>query len=276
MTTDSNLTPDTPESWSAASRGYAEEVAPVLMRPFMDEMVDRLGVTSSSRVLEVGAGSGALTETLAARVGSLLSTDFAPKMIEVSRERSRARGETNIEFEVMDGQALALADDGFDAAASSFAMMLFPDRVKGFAELRRVVRSGGKIVASGWAGPDRFEFFALMLGAMRRAFPDLERPEDPPVFRLADPAVFRADMEAGGLTDVSVEFVVREMEVADVEQLWRAFSVGAPPVQALVDKVGPAGAEKLRGALRDLVTEKYGDGPIRTTNTATVGVGVVP
>lgn len=53
--------PDTPESWGSASRGYAEKVAPFLMRTFADALVERLDVDSNTEALEVGAGSGALT-----------------------------------------------------------------------------------------------------------------------------------------------------------------------------------------------------------------------
>lgn len=83
-------TTDSPENWGAASRGYAEKVAPFLMQAFADTFVERLDVNSDAEVLEVAAGSGALTEALAQRAKSVLATDYAPKMIEVLQERLRA------------------------------------------------------------------------------------------------------------------------------------------------------------------------------------------
>lgn len=269
-------TPDTPENWDAASRGYAEKVAPVLMEAYADELVERLNVDADTEALEVGAGSGALTETLSRRVKSLLATDFSPKMVDLIRERMNAVGATNVTCEVMDGQALALEDASFDRAASSFAMMLFPDRVKGFSELRRVLRPGGRAVVSGWAGPDRFEVFGLFLEAMRAAFPDMPPPpQPPPVFNLADPAIFRTQMETGGFNDVEVEFVSRDLEVAAFDELWAMVTTGAPPVQVLLDRVGPAGRTRLQDTLRGMVEQRFGNGPIRLTNTATVGRGTV-
>jgi 16S rRNA A1518/A1519 N6-dimethyltransferase RsmA/KsgA/DIM1 with predicted DNA glycosylase/AP lyase activity len=47
------------------------------MQAFADTFVERLGADSDAEVLEVGAGSGALTEALARRVKSVLATDFA-------------------------------------------------------------------------------------------------------------------------------------------------------------------------------------------------------
>lgn len=270
-------TPHTPESWSAASAGYAEKVAPILMRPFVDEMIGRLDVASTHDVLEVAAGSGALTEALAPHVRSVLATDFAPKMIEVLERRMSSLGIVNVSYAVMDGQALDLEDDTFDRAASSFGIMLFPDRAKGFAELRRVTRSGGRVVVSGWAGPERFEAFALFLAAVQRAFPDMPPPPaPPPVFSLADPARFATELEEAGFREVEVDFVERDMEVDGVEESWQMFTVGAPPVQALLDRLGPGADIRLRDAHAAIVEDRYGSGPIRLTNTATVASAVVP
>lgn len=272
--TKTSMSPDTPENWGAAGRGYAEKVAPFLMRAFADEIVERLDVDENDSVLEVGAGSGALTEVLFPRVGSLLATDFAPRMIDILRERLEALGAANVRCEVMDGQALELEDSSFDAAASSFALMLFPDRQKGFAELRRVVRPDGRVVVSGWAGPDKFEAFGLFLTALNAAFPDMPPPPAPlPVFSLADPAVFKTEMEAAGFRDVEVDFVARDLEVAGFEQMWSMLTVGAPPVQALFDRVGPEGRDRLRDRLREIVAERFGAGPIKVTNVATIGAG---
>ena len=266
---------DTPENWGAASRGYAEHVAPVLMRAFIDPLVEQLRVDRNADVLEVGAGSGILTEALFPRVKSVMATDFAPKMIDVLRERLQAAGAANVQCKVMDGQALAFPDSSFDAAASSFELMFFPDRVKGFAELCRVVRPGGRVAVAGWAGPERFESFGLFLAALQAAFPDMPSPPSPPpVFSLSDPDVFKSEMEAAGFRDVKVEFVARELALPDFDGLWRMMTAGAPPVQALLDRVGTPGKERLRESLHALVEKRFPHGAIRLTNAATLGVGV--
>lgn len=264
----------TPESWSAASRGYAEEVAPRLMRPFVEAMVDRLDVDAESEVVEVAAGSGVLTEVLSSRVKSVTATDFSPGMIEVLRERMDRAGATNVRTSVMDGQALDFDDSTFDAAACSFALMLFADRACGFRELCRVVRPGGRAAVTGWAGPDRFEAFGIFLSAVRAAFPDMPRPTTPPpVLSLADPVRFRGEMEAAGFRDVEVEFVDRELAVDGFEHGWSLLTAGAPPVQVLFDRVGPEGRERVRDEYRRLVEDRFGQGSFALRNTATLGWG---
>lgn len=266
--------PDTPESWGAASRGYADDVAPYMMRAFADPLFERLNVGEHDRVLEVGAGSGALTEVVFPRVKSLVATDFAPRMIDVLHERLEALGATNVVCEVMDGQALEFEESTFDAAACSFALMLFPDRAKGFSELCRVVRPQGRVAVSGWAGPDKFEAFGLFLTALQAAFPDLPPPSTPPpVFSLSDPAEFKLEMEAVGFRDVEVEYVARDLEVADFEKMWSMLTAGAPPVQMLFDRIGPSGKERVRDELHEVIDKRFAGGPIKMTNVATLGSG---
>ncbi|MGD8281965.1 MAG: rRNA adenine N-6-methyltransferase family protein, partial [Gemmatimonadota bacterium] len=65
--------PHTPERWDAASRAYADRIASIT-GAFAREIVDRLALSEESDVLEVAAGSGALTEMLFPRVRSLLAT----------------------------------------------------------------------------------------------------------------------------------------------------------------------------------------------------------
>ena len=267
--------PPSPSQWGAASRGYGEAVAPRMMEPFAEALVGHLEVDASMNALEVAAGTGALTVNLAPKVASLLATDFAPGMIEVLRERLSEMGQTNVSFEVMDGQALSVEDASFDRAACSFALMLFPDRAKGFSELRRVLRPGGRAAVSGWTGPDEFETFAIFLQAVKVAFPDLPPPPGPPpVFNLADPRRFAAEMEAAGFTDVGVDKEFRELELESFEEIWTMLTVGAPPVQALFDRVGPGAKERVHDALAQLIDERFGSGPIRFTNAATIGYGV--
>ncbi|MGD8289982.1 MAG: methyltransferase domain-containing protein [Gemmatimonadota bacterium] len=267
--------PHTPERWDAASRAYAEKIASIT-GDFARDIIDRLALSEESDVLEVAAGSGALTEMLSPRVRSVLATDFSPSMIEILGERLRAAGATNVRTAVMDGQSLDVEDSSFDAAACNFALMLFPDRACGFRELARAVRPGGRAAVTGWTGPDRFEAFGLFMASVAKGLPDLPSPPSPPpIFSLADPARFKQEMESAGFRDVTIDFVTREQEVEGIDDLWDGLSAGAPPVQALFDRVGAEGQNRIRKALEHIVLERYGDGSFTLTNVATLGSGVV-
>jgi len=265
---------DTSENWDAASHGYAEKVAPFLMESFAQDHVDRLYLNGQTETLEVAAGSGALTELLARNVSCLLATDFSPKMIDLARKKISKAGIRNVEFEVMDGQALDVYDASFDRVACSFGLMLFPDRHKGFLELNRILRPGGKAVVSGWAGPDRFEAFGLFMEAIQKALPDFPKSQTPPpVLSLADPDSFKSQMEAAGFREVEVNYVTKEMVLDDFDSVWAMLTVGAPPIQRIFDNVGADGKNRIHDALAGIIETRFGSGPVSISNTATIGSG---
>ncbi|WP_258104871.1 class I SAM-dependent methyltransferase [Marinoscillum sp. MHG1-6] len=271
----SKPTIDTPENWGKASRGYATEVAPRLMDLYVSEFLDRLEVSKESNVIEVAAGSGAMTLPLSRRVKSVLATDFSPPMLEVLESRAVEVGVQNVETALMDGQNLEVDSDRFDGALCSFGLMFFPDRNKGFKELYRVLKPGHKAVVSGWSTPDRFEAFAIFFEAIGRAIPDFPKPPSPPpVFNLADLDRFREEFKAAGFREVTTEYVTRELILPTRNEIWSMLTSGAPPIQMLFDQLGDDGQLKIQEALFKIVSERFGDGPITLKNSATLGVGV--
>jgi len=50
-------------------------------------------------------------------------------------------------------------------------------------------------------------------------------------------------------------------------------TVGAPPVQMLFDRIGSSGKERVRDHLNEIINKRFGEGPIKMTNVATVGSG---
>jgi demethylmenaquinone methyltransferase / 2-methoxy-6-polyprenyl-1,4-benzoquinol methylase len=99
------------------------------------------------RVLDVACGTGTLSRELLRHVspgGYVLGIDFAPRMI--ASARRRARDLLGLDFEIGDALQLPVPDDSFDAATIAFGMRNLPDYSRGFAELRRAVRPGGRVV----------------------------------------------------------------------------------------------------------------------------------
>ena len=112
------------------------------------------GVKAGDRVLDVATGTGKVAADLHARAqpgGSVLGIDISPAMIGVARRRFADR--QRLAFEVGDALALPTEDGAFDAATIAFGMRNLPDYAKGFAELARSVRPGGRVVCLEIARP---------------------------------------------------------------------------------------------------------------------------
>jgi ubiquinone/menaquinone biosynthesis C-methylase UbiE len=82
-------------------------------------------------------------------------------MIARLRERAAREGVADIDARVADGCALPFPDASFDAGFSSFGLMFFPDRARGFGELLRVLRPGAQAVVSSWAPMTRVPVLSI-------------------------------------------------------------------------------------------------------------------
>ncbi|WP_232492315.1 class I SAM-dependent methyltransferase [Novosphingobium kaempferiae] len=194
-----------PDHWDTAARHYEQTAHPFTAR-YAEAALARVPLTHGSRVLDVAAGTGALA-LLAARTGArVLATDFSPGMI----ARIAAAGVPNVEARVMDGQALALDDGGFDAVFSIFGVIMFPDWRKGLAEMARVTRPGGHGVVATWQ--DRGAATFLLLGQIRRKlFPELEGMTMPEAVQaLGEPADFARELIAAGYREPEIEHVTHD------------------------------------------------------------------
>jgi demethylmenaquinone methyltransferase/2-methoxy-6-polyprenyl-1,4-benzoquinol methylase len=104
--------------------------------------------------IDVATGTGKVAADLLAAAqpgGAVLGVDLSPGMIGVARERHEGR--PGLTFVVGDAMALPAEDRRFDAATIAFGMRNLPDYARGFAEMARVVRPGGKVVCLEIARP---------------------------------------------------------------------------------------------------------------------------
>jgi ubiquinone/menaquinone biosynthesis C-methylase UbiE len=244
-------------AWDGLAGGFDRFVTPETM-VLGKEVVRRIGLRPGTRVLDVAAGSGALSIP-AARIGAdVLATDLAPAMIERLNARARAEGLSTLRGRVMDGQALDLDADTFDVAVSVNGVSLFPDMAHGLAELVRVTRPGGRVVIVAFGPIEKVEFIAFFTSAVRAAVPGFTPlPTDPPPlpFQASDPDVLRTRLTDAGLSDVRIETITWEMAFDSVQRLWDLFTsrnpIGAQMVAGLTAVQRTDVTHVLEGMLRE-------------------------
>jgi ubiquinone/menaquinone biosynthesis C-methylase UbiE len=202
-------------------------------RPVGEWLVEALDPKPGETILELAAGLGDSGFEAAARVGAdgrLISTDFAPAMVEVTRRHAAEVGVSNAEFRAMDAESMDLPDGGVDGVLCRFGYMLMADRGAALHETHRVLGDGGRVALAVWGAPERNPWATVAARAlMEHTGAPPPDPHAPGIFAMADPERTR-ELLSGA------ELEPRRMD--EVEVLW-AFESGDDFWRWVLDVAGP-------------------------------------
>ena len=249
---------DTDATWVAGMpEVYDTYLGPTFFRPFAEVVAARALETAPSRVLEVAAGTGIATAALVEQLpgAHIVATDLNDAM--VSWAADRVRGAT---WSVADAQSLDFPDSSFDLVVCQFGVMFLPDKAAAFAEIARVLNSGGRLLFTVWDAAELSDFPAAVSASVTQMFPD-----DPPDFLLrvphayADVAQIRADLVAGGLRVDSVDRLSLRVTAPSARSLALGFGLGSPLRFDLLRRGSLA--EAVEG-LAERLTAILGEGPV--------------
>lgn len=167
---------------SGVAELYERLMVPLIFEPYASALAQRLAPIAPKRVLELAAGTGVATRAMSAGLPestSIVATDLNQAMIDQAIAAGTSRP---VEWKQADALDLPFVDEAFDAVVCQFGAMFFPDKVKAFAEVRRVLRPGGTFMFSVWDRIEDNEFADVVTTAVASMF-----PEDPPIFLRRTP-----------------------------------------------------------------------------------------
>lgn len=127
------------------------------------------------RILDVAAGTGTSSASLARSGASVVAADFSPGMIEVGR--ARQAHVPNLVFVEADATALPFDDESFDAVTISFGLRNVNEPKRALAEFLRVTKPGGRLVVCEFSHPPT--------GVVRAGYDFYQRVVMPPLVRLS-------------------------------------------------------------------------------------------
>jgi len=118
--------------------------------PVAAHLVRFAGIRPGESVLDVGTGTGVVAVT-AARAGARVSAlDLTPELLAQARENGRIAGHAEIAWQEGDAEKLPYPDASFDVVVSQFGHMFAPRPELAVAEMRRVLKSTGRVAFATW------------------------------------------------------------------------------------------------------------------------------
>jgi SAM-dependent methyltransferase len=218
------------------------------------------------RVLDIGCGCGETVLELARAVGPsgrVTGADISVPMLERARARAAEAGLTNTELLVADAQTHAFAPGAADLLFSRFGVMFFADPPAAFANLRRAMRPGGRLLFACWRPMTENSWFTVPLEAARHLLPP-QPPADPLApgpFAFADPDRVRGVLADAGWQAIGIARHDAAMRIAGPGEI--------APATEFATRVGILArllaeeSEEVRAAVREVVAAALAphDGP---------------
>lgn len=238
--------------------------------------LDWLDAPKDAAWLDLGCGTGALTQTILARGNprSIVAIDQSAGFVAharaaISDEHVRMR------FEVADAQSIPLPDASVDVAASALVLNFVPDRVQALREMKRVTKPDGLLSFYVWDYPGGGmglirAFWTAAIGLDPKA----EELGEARRFPFCTPEGLSALCAEAGWPPVTVAPIEIEMRFGSFEEYWQPFTLGTGPApgycvslpddaraalkQRLMDQVGGAGPVSFAGRAWALKTKQAG------------------
>jgi SAM-dependent methyltransferase len=244
------------EGWEASAGGWERRRAFVweASRKVSERLVDLLDPQPGQSLLELAAGTGDTGFLAAERIrpaGRLITSDFVPGMVAAAERRSLELGVSNVDFRVLDAQALDLADESVDGVLCRWGYMLVPEPAKAFAETARILRPSGHVAFAVWASADENPLVsAIGRVLVARGLVARPEPDAPGPFRLADPEHVRALVENAGLELVRQEDMALTWRFGGFDEYWDVTRDLSRSLAASLEEIDDEKSEAIKADVR--------------------------
>jgi SAM-dependent methyltransferase len=241
---------------------YDTYLVPLIFEAYATDLTKRLASRSLSRVLEIAAGTGSVTRTLASGLAadvSIVATDLHQAMLDRAMTRGAHR---HVEWRQADAMRLPFDDGAFDAVVCQFGVMFFPDVSKAFSEAHRVLKSDGIFVFNVWDRLDENEFANAVTESLRSQFRN-----DPPRFLDTPYGYYRRSIierdlvRAGFSAPCEFTTIAARSRAAAPRIPAIAFCQGTPLRTEIVTR-DPTGLEKATDLVEADLGERFGWGAV--------------
>lgn len=213
------------------------------------QFLDWLAAPAGARWLDVGCGTGALTERILTNSDPMSVVGVDPSSGFIEHARAHV-GDPRATFVIGSAGAIPLPDAAVEMAVAGLVLNFVPDLPVALVELRRVLVPGGAIAGYVWDYGGRMDLMKKFWDAAVALDPAAAAATEDSRFTICAPDPLRASFVAAGLTDVAV----RPIEVAtvfrDFDDYWNPFLTGVGPAPGYAVALSEVRRAELRERLR--------------------------
>lgn len=217
--------------WDAAAPIY-EDAWRESLAPAQEALFEMADLRSGLEVVETAAGTGLVTFRAAAAVapgGRVTATDISGEMAARGAATAAALCASNVTFERMDSEALTYEDASFDRALCALGLMYMPNPSVALAEMRRVLRPGGRASVAVWGERRNCGWADLFPIVDARVHSEV----CPLFFGLGAPGALVSDMKAAGFSDIEERRIESRVRYPDEKGLLAAMIDGGAVAMAV-------------------------------------------
>ena len=230
---------DEPVSFEVTAEAYAQFMGRFSV-PLARLFADHVGVAAGQTALDVGCGTGALTDVLVQRLRprQVCAIDPSESFLAVMRERLPG-------VEVRRGRAeqLPFDDDRFDVVLAQLVVHFMSDPVRGLKEMARVARPGRLVAANVWDHAGGGGPLAVFWEAARAGDPDVAGESDLPGVREGH---LQELFTEAGLTDFTSATLTVAVPHDSFDAWWHPFTLGVGPAGTYLAGLNPDERDALR------------------------------
>jgi SAM-dependent methyltransferase len=207
-----------------------------------------LGLGTQLDWLDVGCGTGALSETILRHASPRRVLGVDPSLGFVEHARAHVI-DPRATFDVDNAQAMSVASASFDAAVSGLVLNFVPKPQLAVQEMARAVRPGGLVAAYVWDYASKMELMRYFWDAAMALDPTTAELDEGRRFPLCQPEELAVLFSEGGLRDVQTRGIDVPTRFRDFDDYWLPFLGGQGPAPGYAMSLG----EDRRGALRERI-----------------------
>jgi SAM-dependent methyltransferase len=213
------------------------------------DLVDWLAVGKGARWLDIGCGTGALSQTVLERASpsQVIGVDASEAFLGFARDSIR---DPRIEFRMGDACASPVEERAFDAAVSGLMLNFVPEPAKALAQMRTAVRPGGIVSVYVWDYAGEMQLMRRFWSAAAALDPAARELDEGRRFPICKPESLRALFVNAGLGDIRDRAIDVPTIFRDFDDYWSPFLGGQGPAPGYCISLPAAKREALREKLR--------------------------